>query len=298
MLTYFLSRIKQKSNILLMLAPFMILFFVFTVLPVGRSIYYSFTSFNIIQTPKFIGVDNYLRLFLHDDVFLIAIKNTFIFAAITGPISFFLCFFLAWLINDLGKKMRMVFTILFYAPSMSGAVATVWAIIFSADRYGYANSIFLSLGIIAEPVKWLKDPHYILMTIIIVQIWMSLGTSFLAFIAGLQGVDKSLYESGAVDGIKNRWQEVWFITLPSMKPQLMFGAVMQITAAFSVSDIANNLAGFPSVDYSAQTVVTHLLDYGMIRFEFGYASSIATILFFIMIATNKIVQKLLNRVGD
>ena len=298
MLRYFWDRLRQKRTILLMLAPYMLLFFVFTVLPVCRSILYSFTGFNILEPPRFAGFDNYIRLFFHDDVVLVAFKNTFIFAAITGPASYLLCFLLAWLINDLGRRARMLFTILFYAPSMSGAVATVWAIIFSPDRYGYANSFLLSLGILTEPVKWLKDPKYILMTIIVVQLWMSLGTSFLAFIAGLQGIDRGLYEAGAVEGIRNRWQEVWFITLPSMRPQLMFGAVMQITAAFSVSDIANALAGFPSVDYAAQTLVTHLLDYGMIRYEFGYASAIATVLFIIMVATNAIVQKLLSHVGQ
>jgi len=281
----------------IMLAPYLILFTVFTLLPVVISVFLSFTYYNLLEAPRIIFIDNYRNLFLNDDVFLIAIKNTLLFALITGPVSYLACFLLAWVINDFRPKFRALLTVVFYAPSISGAVYMIWLIIFSSDSYGFVNSFLMGIGIIRDPVLWLEDPRYVLGVIILVQIWLSLGTSFLAFIAGLQGVDKSLYEAGAVDGITNRFQELWFITLPSMRPQLMFGAVIQITAAFGVGDVSTALAGFPSVDYAAHTVVNHITDYGGLRFEMGYASAIATILFLVMIGTNQMIQKLLKNVG-
>ncbi len=278
-----------------LIAPYLILFTLFTILPVVASICISFTNFNMLQWPTFVGFDNYIRLFLEDDVFIISLKNTIIFAVITGPLSYLMCFIFAWIINDFSPKIRSLMTLVFYAPSISGNVFFIWLIIFSSDRYGLANGFLLNLGLITAPIQWLKNPAYIMPVLIVVQLWLSLGTGFLAFIAGLQTVDKALYEAGAVDGIKNRWQELWFITLPSMKPQLMFGAVIQITQAFAIADISIQLAGFPSINYAGSTIVTHLIDFGSIRFEMGYASTIATILFLMMVGTNRAVQKMLRK---
>ena len=290
------ARAHKQSYILL--APYMILFSVFTVLPVLVSIVLSFTYFNMLEFPKFIGWQNYARLFLEDDVFLIAVKNTLLFAVITGPISYMACFVFAWVINELPPKVRAFMTLVFYAPSISGNVYFIWLMIFSGDRYGIVNGLLIKLGILLEPIQWLKTEAYILPIIILVQLWLSLGTGFLAFIAGLQTVDRTLYEAGAVDGIRNRWQELWFITLPSMRPQLMFGAVIQITTAFAVADVSISLAGFPSVNNAAATIVTHLVDFGTTRYEMGYASAIATVLFLIMVGANLLVQKLLRKVGE
>lgn len=276
----------------------MLLFAVFTVLPVVMSVIISFTYFNMLQFPRFIGWQNYSRLFLEDDVFLIAIKNTILFAVITGPLSYIACFVFAWIINDLRPKLRAFMTLIFYAPSISGNVYFLWQMIFSGDRYGIANGFLIKMGVLLDPIQWLKTEAYIMPIIILVQLWLSLGTGFLAFIAGLQTVDKTLYEAGAVDGIKNRWQELWYITLPSMKPQLMFGAVIQITSSLAIADVSIYLAGFPSVNYAAETIVTHLIDFGTIRFEMGYASAIATVLFTLMVGTNLVVQRLLRRVGE
>ncbi|MBW5445246.1 ABC transporter permease subunit [Cohnella sp. CFH 77786] len=290
--------VQKSKHYYVLMGPFMVIFFLFTVIPVVFSLFLSFTYFNMLEFPRFVGWQNYTRLFLNDDVFMIALKNTFLFAVITGPISYFACFLFAWIINELPPKVRAFMTLVFYAPSISGNVYFIWLIIFSGDRYGYLNGFLIQFGFLLEPVQWLTNEKYILTIVIIVQLWLSLGTSFLAFIAGLQTIDRSLVEAGAVDGIKNRWQELWFITLPSMRPQLLFGAVMQITASFAVADVSIALAGFPSVNYAAHTIVTHLMDYGTIRFEMGYASSIATVLFLIMIGTNLLTQKLLRKVGE
>ncbi len=291
-------RIKRSKASYVMIAPYFVLFFLFTVLPVLTSIGISFTNFNMLEAPKFVGWTNYLRLFLDDDIFKIAIKNTFIFAVITGPISYMMCLIFAWIINEFKGKLRAFLTLIFYAPSIAGNAFLVWKIILTGDRYGYLNGILMQWGFISEPIFWMKTEKYILPLLIVVQLWLSLGTGFLTFIAGLQTVDKSLYEAGAMDGVKNRWQELWYITLPSMRPQLMFGAVMQITQAFAVADISLQLAGNPSVNYAGTTVVTHLLDYGTFRFEMGYASAIATILFLAMLGTNAFVQKILRKLGQ
>lgn len=290
-------RIKKNKYAYIMLAPFAILFFFFTIMPVLISMGLSFTHFNLLETPKFIGWDNYLRLFLDDDIFLTSLKNTLIFAVVTGPVSYFLCLLFAWIINEFHGKLRAFLTLIFYAPSICGNAYLVWTIILSGDRYGYLNGFLLKFDIINNAILWMKTEKYVMPVLIVVQLWLSLGTGFLAFIAGLQTIDKSLYEAAALDGVKNRWQELWHVTLPAMKPQLMFGAVMQITQSFAVADISIQLAGNPSVNYSGATVVTHLLDYGSTRLDMGYASAIATILFLLMIGTNKFVQKILRRVG-
>lgn len=294
-----IKRIRKNKVGYMMMAPYFILFFLFTVLPVLASIGLSFTNFNMLELPKFCGWDNYLKLFLDDNVFMTALKNTLIFAVITGPVSYMMCLFFAWIINEFSGKLRAFLTLIFYAPSISGNAFMVWSLIISGDRYGVLNGILLNLGFINEPISWMKTEEYVIPILIVVQLWLSLGTGFLTFIAGLQTIDKSLYEAAALDGIKNRFQELWYVTLPAMKPQLMFGAVMQITTSFAVADISIQLAGNPSVNYSGATIVTHLMDYGSgIRYEMGYASAIATVLFLLMLITNKAVQKILRRVGE
>ena len=288
---------KNRASYLLM-APYFILFFLFTVIPVLMSIYLSLTYFNMLEAPRFVGWSNYIKLLLEDDIFIISLRNTLLFAVITGPVSYMLCLLFAWIINEFKPRLRAVLTLIFYAPSICGNAYMVWNLILTGDRYGYLNGLLLRLDFINEPVLWMQTEKFVLPVLIVVQLWLSLGTGFLSFIAGLQTVDKGMYEAAAIDGVKNRWQELWYVTLPAMKPQLLFGAVMQITQSFAVADISINLAGNPSVNYAGATVVTHLLDYGSTRLDMGYASAIATILFLLMVGTNKLVQKVLRRVGE
>lgn len=292
-----LKEIRKNWQNYALMAPFLILFALFTLIPIVYSVVISFTNFNIFTPPVFVAWDNYLRMFFDDDVFIIAIRNTLIFALITGPVSYVLCFVFAWLINELRPKLRALVTLIFYAPVLSGTAFTVWSFIFSSDQYGLLNGYLMELGILREPMGWLTDPAYILFVVIFVQLWMSLGTGFLSFIAGLQGVDRTLYEAGLVDGVHNRFQELWYITLPVMKPQLLFGAVMQIVSSFSVADVSVRLAGFPSTQYAAETLVTHIMDYGTVRFEMGYACALACFLFALMYLANKLVTFALGRVG-
>lgn len=294
----FRRKLYLNRTLYLMMFPYVLLFTLFTVVPVIMSFALSFTAFNVLEAPKSVGWQNYLSLFLDDEIFITAIKNTLILAVVTGPIGYLLSFVFAWLINELPGKLRAFVTLAFYAPSLAGNAILIWTIIFSSDIYGYANAFLLEWGLIQEPQTWLTNSDYILPIIIIVQLWMSLGVNFLALIAGLKGVDKTLYEAGAVDGIRNRWQELWYITLPSMKPQLTFSAVIQISSTLGIGAITVSLVGFPSVNYAGHTIVNHLSDYGGIRFEMGYASAIATLLFLAAIGLNSLIRKIIRRVGN
>lgn len=288
---------KEQLIGIVFLLPFAIFFTIFTVLPVISSAVLSFFNYDMLTAPKWVGVNNFLRMLLTDDVFKTSVKNTLVFAAVTGPLGFALSFLLAWIVNEFNKFTRSILSFLFYSPALVGNVYFVWTILFSGDSYGYLNSILLQTGFITEPVQWLKDADYTLTICIIVQLWMSMGTSFLANIAGLQNASPQLYEAGSIDGIKNRWQELWYITLPSMKSMLLFSSVMQIQAAFSAGNVMTVLTGNPSVEYSTHTIVTHLTDVGTVRYEMGYASAISVFLFLIMAICRLVIGKLISKTG-
>lgn len=294
----FMKRLKNNKDCYVYLAPYFIVFFTFTVLPVVASMVLGFTYYNILEAPQFVFIDNYKTLLASDDIFILALKNTFIIAVITGPIGYLSSIMFAWLINELSHTMRAIMVTILYAPSISGGAYVIWGIIFSGDSYGWVNSILLSLGLINSPLQFTTDAQYMMPILCIVIIWMSLGTGFLSNVAGFRTIDRSLYEAGYVEGIRNRWQELWFITLPQMKPMLMFSAVMSITHSFTVGDVCTALFGFPSTDYAVHTILNHIQDYGGQRFEMGYACAIATVLFLMMIGCNQIIQKLLRKVGQ
>lgn len=288
---------RDRTWLFLMLLPFLSLFVLFTILPVISSVGLSFFSYDMLKKIDFVGFDNYYRMFVKDNIFLISLENTLVLAIITGPFGFMLSFVLAWMINELSPKLRAVMSFVFYSPALMGNVYFIWQVMFSGDSYGYVNSLLLSMNLISDPIQWFNDPQYALKLVIIVQLWMSMGVSFLANIAGLQNVDTSLYEAGAVDGIHNRWMELWYITIPSMKNILLFSAVMQIQATFSIGAVAVALTGFPSVNYSTNTIVTHLSDIAFTRFEMGYAAAISVFLFVLMLLMRLLIGKVLNSAG-
>ena len=292
-----LQRMNRSKISYLYIAPYMILFFTFTVLPVLIAVFFSFTSFNILEPPKFIGFDNYTRLFLKDSVFIKGVKNTIVLALFIGPGGYIMSLLSAWFINELTPKVRALLTLVFYAPSISGNAYLIWSVAFSGDDYGYINSLLTRFGLITEPIQFFQNTDYIIPLIIVISLWNSFGTGFLSMIAAFQGVDRTYYEAGALDGIKNRWQELWFITLPMMKPQMMFSAVVSITGAFNVGAIVTAFCGYPSTDYAAHTIMNHLEDYGNTRFEMGYASAIAVFLFVLMVGANSLFKKFLSSVG-
>lgn len=290
-------QIRQNRECYFMLLPFLLFFTVFTIIPVVMSLPMGLTDFNLVQFPEWVGLSNFYNLFLNDKVFLQSIRVTLVFALVTGPISYVLCFLLAWLINELHPKLKSIFTLIFYLPSMAN-VYTVWQLIFSGDTYGYANALLMNLGLETYAVQWLTDSRYLLGVVIVVQLWISLGAGFLALRAGFQNIDRSQYEAGAIEGIRNRWQALIYITIPAMGPQLLFAAVMQIVGAFTADQVARNLVGFPSTDYAAHTIMTHAYDYGWVRYEMGYASAICTILFLAMFLVHRLVRRLFQKYMD
>lgn len=293
-----LREIYRKRINYFFILPFAIVFFVFTVLPVCFSIFLGFCQYNVLQPMEFVGIDNYVRLFFEDDIFMKALMNTVVMAAATGPVGYILSFLLAWLINELNPKLRTLYVLFFYTPSISGNLYVIFKVIFSDDANGYLNSILLYLGIIDKNIYWLTETRYMMAVCILTSLWMSMGAGFLSFVAGLQGIDRSQLEAGSIDGIRNRWQELWYIILPSMRPQLMFGAVMSITSAFEIGELTQNLCGLPSTDYGVHTMVNHMQDYGYTRFEMGYACAIGTLLFLMMIVCNNLFQRFLRKAGS
>jgi len=292
-------RMKRAWISYVMLAPFFILFFIFTVLPVLSSAVLGFTNFNMLEVPSFVGLSNFQHLLVNDDVFWIAVRNTLIFALVTGPLGYVLMVFLAWFINELKGVVRTLVTLLIYAPSMIGGGFLIWSILFSPDAHGYINGFLMRWNLIHEPVEWLIDPRYALGVIMVVQLWISMGAGFLAVLAGFKAVDRTYYEAAAIDGVRNRFQELWFVTLPLIAPQMFFAAIMQLAGAFAVWEISINLAGFPSTEYAAATIVTHIVDYAQIRYELGMASAIAVILFFLMLVINLGLRRMfVNKISN
>ena len=277
---------KKNIGVYGLIAPYFLLFLVFMIIPVCISLPMGFTNFNMAQFPRWVGLSNFYSLFLEDEVFLKAIENTLVFAVVTGPISYILCFILAWLINELPGPLKTVFTFVFYAPTLAGNIYTTWQLIFSGDTYGIMNAYLINLGISNGAIQWLTDANYIMGVLIVVQLWMALGAGFLAIRAGLQGIPRDRYEAGAIEGIKNRGQELIYVTIPAMGPQLMFAAVMQITSSFTAGDIGRMLTAFPTTDYAGHTIMTHAFDYGSIRYEMGYSSAICFVLFAVMLIAN------------
>jgi len=281
-----------------MLAPFFLLFTIITVIPVMMSLPMGFTNFNMVSFPQFIGFDNFYTLFMEDEVFLISIQNTLVFAVITGPISYVLAFMLAWFIHQLPGQLKTLFTFIFYAPTLAGNIFATWQLIFNGASEGLANAYLTDMGILTRSREWLTDGELIMGVVIIVQLWISLGAGFLAIRAGFQGIPGDRYEAGAIEGIKNRAQELLYITIPAMGPQLLFAAVMQIVASFAAGDVSRLLTAFPTTDYRAHSIMNHAFDYGSLRFEMGYAAAICFILFAAMLLANWGIKKLLGKYLD
>lgn len=289
--------LKDQASASVMLAPFSVFFILFTIIPIISSIVLGFTDYDLLNFPRFIGFDNFKRMFIEDEVFSTVLKNTLLFAVLSGPAGFLLSFVLAWFVNEFSPTVRTVLSFMFYSPSLVGNAFFIWKVIFSGESYGYLNSLLLTVGVITEPITWLKTPSYIMPIVVLVQLWQSMGISFLANISGLQNVSRDLYEAGAIDGIRSRWQELRYITLPTMSHILLFSAVMQIQSSFSVSAIAIELAGFPSTQNAVDTLVSHMTDVATVRFEYGYASAIAIVLFIMMAVTRGVIGKVLTAVG-
>ena len=288
-------RMHSNPNGYLFVLPYALLFIVFILAPVVMAVILSFTNFNAIQFPKFVGFLNYINLITADDTFMkYVLPNTVKYALIVGVGGYVLAFLLAWALANLPRRLRTVFALILYSPSMTTgvAMAVLWKIMFTGDQTGYLNSWLMDIGAIDEPVIWLTNTTFLLPIVIIIGLWSSMGVGFLSILAGLLNVDESLYEAAAIDGVKNRFQEMIYVTIPSMKPQMLFAAVMQIVGAFQNGTISTLLAGNPTPGYAAQLIVNHIEDYGFIRYEMGYAAAVSVVLLLIVQIFSKLSDKL------
>jgi multiple sugar transport system permease protein len=276
----------------LFIAPFMLCFIAFIVVPILAAIALSFTYYNGIEPPRFIGWDNFRYLIAQDLLFLkYALPNTFKFAVIVGPGGYIASFLLAWLISRLAGGYRKWIALAMYTPSLTIGIAMtiIWLPLLSGDRIGYLNSFLLKLGLIDVPKLWVISPDWLMTSMIVVTLWSSMGVGFLAMLAGILNVDRTLYEAGRIDGIRSNLQELWYITIPSMKPQMLFGAVMAIVTTFKTGTIGTELSGVnPTPEYAGHLIVSHIHDYGFIRFEMGYAAAVSVFLLMLMYFANKL----------
>ncbi len=286
--------LNSRTLAILFFLPFAVLFTLFVLAPVAQSAFYSLTNYDLLNRKDFVGFNNYKQLFLNDEIFLLALKNTLVFSCIAGPVSYILSFIMAWILNDL--KGRTAFALAFYAPSITSgaAMGAIWLYFFSPDSYGLINNALMRLGLISSPILWSQDVDLILPVCIFIQIWMGMGTGFLVFMAGLQNVNQELYEAAAIDGVNSRFAQLYYVTLPQMKPQLLFGAINTISSSFGVFDIITSFAGFPTSNYAGHTLVAHVYDYAFLRYEMGYASAVSVVLFLITFLFGKLVMFLLT----
>ncbi|WP_308635140.1 carbohydrate ABC transporter permease [Paenibacillus silvisoli] len=288
--------IKNELSAYAFISPFLIIFTLLVVVPVVSAIYLSFTDFNSIQTPKFIGLTNYVNLITQDNAFMMyVLPNTLKFALLVGPGGYLLSFWLAWLLAQIPRKSRTVLALAIYSPSLTAAIAmaVVWLVIFSGNASGYLNNFLMSLSIINEPIQWTQSPHYLMPIMVTVSLWNSMGVGFLAMLAGILNINGEMYEAGYIDGIRNRLQEVWYITIPSMKPQMLFGAVMAVVGTFQAGAIGVQLSGAnPTPQNAGQLMINHIEDYGFLRYDMGYASAVSVVLLIIVYGFSKLCWRL------
>lgn len=290
------TSLQKNGAFYAMLLPFVVIFTVFTLIPALVGVLASFTNFNGMTMPGFTGLDNYFRLFFKDQTFLVVFRNTLWQAMLVGPLGYILSFAVAWLINELGKKTRLLIIFLFYSPSISGTLFVIWKYVFANDSNGVLNGILARMGV--EPINWLSDQAYSMIVVIIVSLWMSFGAGFLSFVAGFHGLDRAFYEAAAIDGLRNRWQELYYVTLPQMGPQLLFGAVQSIASSFAVGSINLQLTGYPSTNNATDTILLYMNEYGKTRFELGYASAMSVFLMVIMLILWKLINSVLRTFNE
>ncbi len=291
----------KEGNAYGFISIYALLFIIFIVVPVIVAFFLSFTYFDTIQRPTFNGLRNYVVLLTQDDIFMkYVLPNTIKFAVIVGPGGYLLSFILAWILAQLTKVPRTILALILYSPSMTSGVAmsVVWMTFFSGDQNGYFNSLLMRWSLIQEPIQWLQSPQYLMTIMIIVTLWGSMGVGFLAMLAGILEINPELYEAGALDGISNRFQEIIHITIPSMKPQMLFGAVMAIVSTFQAGAIGVTLSGGnPTPQYAGQLIVNHIEDFGFLRYEMGYAAAVSVVLLLMVLLFNRLSNKLFGSEG-
>ena len=291
--------LHEEITAYLLMLPYALLFTVFIAAPVAIAIGLSFTFYDIIQVPHYVGFLNYLVLMTQDEVFLrYVLPNTFTYALMIGPGGFVLSFLVAWMLAQIQKIPRTIIALAMYAPSMAGGVfvAIVWRTVFSGNERGLVNAFLIDWGFIIEPIQFLQNPDMLLPIMIFVTLWSSMGVGFLAILAGVLNYDSEIYEAAQIDGLRNRFQEIVYITIPTMKPQMLFGAVMAIVGAFQTGHIGVLLSGTgphgPTPQNAGQLILNHIEDFALMRFELGYAAAISVVLLIMVWGLSRVAYAL------
>ena len=291
-------RARRRGDLLsntLLLGPYGVLFLFFVAAPIAVAIILSFTYFNMVNPPEWNGLANYIQALTQDDVLMRnVLPNMMVFSVVVGAGGFVLQFLLAWSLAQISRWPRTILALIFYSPSMTAGVtlSVVWKVVFAGDEYGYLNNFLLTLGLIDTPIQWLVSPDYILPIMIVASLWSSMGVGFLSMLAGVLNGDSEIYEAGYIDGIRNRFQEIVYITLPSMKPQMLFGAVMAVVNAFSAGQIGVDLTGSnPTPQYAGQTMVSHITDEGFLQYNMGYAAALSVLLLLLILLVSQLANK-------
>ena len=292
------SEVREEITSYLFLSPYLILFTVFIVIPVILALLLSFTNFDTVNFPSFVGLKNYITLLTTDNTFMqYVLPNTIKFSLIVGPVGYFMSFIMAWVLAQIPHRSRTLFALMLYSPTLTSGVAmtVIWRVLFNGDQMGYLNSILLNIGWIQEPIQWLQSSEWLMPVMILVSLWNSMGIGFLSMLAGILNINSELYEAGYIDGISNRFQEIIYITIPSMKPQMLFGAVMAVINTFQTGAIGVQLSGAnPTPQYAGQMMLNHIEDYGFLRYEMGYAAAISVVLLLMIWFLSKIVFNVLG----
>ena len=292
------GNVFTKHSTPFLLAPYAFMFIFFIIIPIIAAVGLSFTYYNTIEPPKFTGLSNYLNLFTNDEVFMRdVLTNTVIYAILVGIGGYLIAVVLAWALSQITKGPRTILALLIYSPCMTGGLmlSTVWSVIFNANESGYLNYILLKFNIIDQPIVWLSSEKHLLWIMIAVTLWSSMGIGFLSMLSGILNVNEELYEAAYIDGVKNRFQEIIYVTIPSAKPQMLFGAVMAIVNTFQSSGIGTVLSGAnPTPSYAGQLIVSHIEDYGFLRYEMGYAAAVSVVLLVGIYLMTKGVNKILG----
>ena len=292
------AEVREEVTSYLFLSPYLILFAVFIVVPVILAILLSFTNFDSMNFPSFVGLKNYITLLTTDNTFMqYVLPNTIKFSLIVGPVGYFMSFIMAWVLAQIPHRSRTLFALMLYSPTLTSGVAmtVIWRVLFNGDQTGYLNSLLLNLGWIQEPIQFLQSSEWLMPVMIIVSLWNSMGIGFLSMLAGILNINSEMYEAGYIDGISNRFQEIMYITIPSMKPQMLFGAVMAVINTFQTGAIGVQLSGSnPTPQYAGQMMLNHIEDYGFLRYEMGYAAAISVVLLLLIWFLSKIVFKVLG----
>jgi len=286
----------DRHSVSVLQAPFIMLFAAFIIIPILMAIGLSFTDFNTIQMPNFVGLNHYVSILTDDQVFMeYALPNTIQFAIIVGIGGYILSFFMAWSLAQITKIPRTILAIILYSPSMTGGVmlSAVWRVIFDGDKVGLLNAFLLRLDAIQKPIVWLQDPTYLLPIMILVSLWSSMGIGFLAMLAGVLNVNRELYEAAYIDGVHNRFQEIRYVTIPAARPQMLFGAVMAIVGTFQNGSIGVMLTGAnPTPGYAGQLLVTHAEEHAFVRYEMGYGAAVSVLLLILVWGVSQLAKKL------